>query len=345
MGIGHLMRCLTLADALAARGAACRFLLSPESGARAGLILQRGHSTSILDLSEASQRPADPDDPPMAHWLPWGWRVDAAACAEAGDADWMVVDHYGLDARWHEASRGRGMRILAIDDMADRPLAPDILLDHNASADEALYRPLLKRPARLLLGPSYALIRPEIADLQRSGPAAGPIRRILITFGGAAEPELYRQTVAALKALELRPLDLTVIGVADAGQQARIAALSADGFAVSVHGLVQDLPERTAAADLCIGAAGVSALERCMIGTPSLTYVTADNQRLAIAALAAAGAVVDMGDIRQFAAFALVDTIQRLTYMPGGLARLAENGRKLVPAGGPDRVAEALLNG
>lgn len=347
MGVGHLMRCVALADALRERGDETLFLLSPASAPRAPLAEQRGHPVLILDLTEAPSAPAEPDDPPMAHWLPWGWRRDLAATSSAfGDAvNWLVVDHYGIDARWHrEAKQQRGRyapRILAIDDMADRPLAADVLLDHNASADAALYAPRLAAPARLLLGPRYALIRKEVEAL-RKPLAERPIRRILVTFGGAAAGSIYRAVAEALASLPQRPLTLEIIGVAEPTDRVAIEASSGGGLIIRAFGMVDDLPARMAAADLCIGAAGVSALERALIGAPSLTYVTADNQRLAIAALARAGVTIDMGDIGAFSREALVDRVRALTYMPDAARDMAAKGQELVPGGGPQRVAEAM---
>lgn len=344
MGIGHLMRCLTLADALAARGCACCFLLADDSAAHAGRVEARGHSVKVLGLSNLS-----PDlggsRPQVADRLPWGWRRDAHAALAAVEPDtaWIVVDHYGIDASWHEAFRARGQRLLAIDDMADRPLACDMLLDHNASAAEDLYALRLRKPARMLLGPRYALIRPAVEALRRE-PSDGPISRILVSFGGAAAGSVYRRFAETLASLPLRPLAITLIGVADADDRVAIEALGSGQVAFAAYGIVGDLVERSAAADLCIGAAGVSALERALVGAPTLTYVTADNQRLAIAALGRAGALVDMGDIADFSATALVDTILRLHYMPAARRSLAMNGQNLVPGGGPGRVADAIFS-
>jgi UDP-2,4-diacetamido-2,4,6-trideoxy-beta-L-altropyranose hydrolase len=347
MGIGHLMRCLTLADALRARGATCRLLLGPTSAHRQAMVADRGHDVAILALDGDAAHVPSPADPPMAPWLPWGQAQDGAATVAALEPGtrWIVADHYGIDARWHEAMRAQGLRVMAIDDMADRSLAPDLLLDHNASASAALYAPRLRRPARELFGPGYALIRPEIEALRKSPEAAArTIRRILVTFGGASPPAHYAHTAEALARLDCPDLQITLVGVADATAALAIGELSRDGLDFATLPHAPDLAERTAAADLCIGAAGVSALERALIGTPSLTYVTADNQRLAIAALASAGAIVDMGDIARFDAAALVDTIRRLTYMPADREQMVRKGQTLVPGGGPAKVANIILD-
>ncbi len=347
MGMGHLMRCLTLADELRQRGAEALFIIAPNSVHHRAMIETRGFPSAILDVESQSVPDHRHDDPPMAHWLPWGWKADADATRSIFGGqkwDWIVADHYAIDHRWHESLRASGSRILAIDDTADRDMAADVLLDHNASATAALYRPRLVRPTTLLLGPAYALIRPENAAFRKDPSRQGQLGRIIVTFGGATSPALYRSVAQALATLPIRPLDIELIGIGDPEARAEIVAISDDTLTVSAYGLVNDMPARYASADLCIGAAGVSALERALIGIPSLTYVTAANQRLAIEALVQAGAIVGMGDIRDFSAPALVDRVLGLTYMPGSLAALAENGQRLVPGGGPKRVADIFYS-
>ncbi len=346
MGIGHLMRCLTLADELRRRGARNLFMIGPNSVNHRALIEAQGFESTILDTASKSAAKPQAGDPPMAPWLPWGWKADAEASKGilAGQKwDWIVADHYAIDHRWHEEMRAPGLRILAIDDTADRDMAVDVLLDHNASAEPALYLPRLIKTAHLLLGPAYALMRPEIASFRKIPSSCQLVRRIIVTFGGAASPALYRSVAQALSTLPLRPLEIALIGISDAEIRTEIGSMSDGALAISACGLVNDMPSRYAAADLCIGAAGVSALERAFIGIPSLTYVTAANQQLAIAALARAGAVVDMGDIKNFSRTGLVDRIVGLTYTPNSLANLAENGQRLVPGGGPERVADIFF--
>ena len=104
MGMGHLTRCITLANALSAEGASVSFLMRDHAAAFGRLVESAGHQLCLLP---ATGRGADPSaDPPLAHahWLPISWREDAVQTSEAigrlGAVDWLVVDHYALDARW-----------------------------------------------------------------------------------------------------------------------------------------------------------------------------------------------------------------------------------------------------
>jgi UDP-2,4-diacetamido-2,4,6-trideoxy-beta-L-altropyranose hydrolase len=327
IGFGHLMRCLTLAEAIARHRVSSVFLLSTASAAAARTVADQGHTAVILN---AKARDAAGDAAETLRHV-------------TADTRLIVVDDYHVGARWHEAVRRDGLAILAIDDLADRPMAPDILLDHNASASAARYRDRLERPATLLLGPEYALIRADCEAMRRAPRLSHGVARILVSFGGTAPGVLYRKAIAALASTSIRPLHLTAIGIEQEGDRADIKALARDGVDIDVHGFAPDLARHVAAADLVIGAGGVSALERALIGVPALVYTTAANQSLPAHALAEAGAIMAMGDAQTLDARQLVDTVEGLHYTPGALHAMAAAGQRIVPGGGPARVARAVL--
>src|SRR5690606_27656495 len=79
IGTGHVMRCLTLADALAAQGARCYFLSREHPGHLFEQIHQRGHSLVGLPRCSVDNEPdgADPVDVPAhAEWLGCDWQTD-----------------------------------------------------------------------------------------------------------------------------------------------------------------------------------------------------------------------------------------------------------------------------
>ena len=123
IGTGHVRRCLSLALALQALGAQCLFVLR-DHGLDAAAPL-RAHGLPALLLPPPSPGAPEPQAPAHAAWLGTPQAVDAAdtlaALRSAGwpAADWLVVDHYALDARWHRAVQPvLGARLAAIDDLA-----------------------------------------------------------------------------------------------------------------------------------------------------------------------------------------------------------------------------------
>lgn len=300
IGSGHVMRCLTLADALAANGADCRFICRDHPGNLVSLIRSKGYVVHVLPMLPAMSAP----HAGLAHanWLGGSQQQDADACAAllaAWPADWLVVDHYGLDASWEKALAGFGRRIMVIDDLADRPHCCDVLLDQTLGRAASDYRELVPVACTLLCGSPYALLRPEFAALRYASlqrRETGRLQQILITMGGVDKDNVTCQVLQALSLCDL-PQDcvLTVImgetapWLALVRQQAQHMA-----WPTRVLAGVNNMAQWMADSDLAIGAAGATAWERCCLGLPTLMMVLADNQRLVASRLAQAGAAASV---------------------------------------------------
>lgn len=291
IGTGHVMRCLTLADALRERGAKSTFICRPLTGHLLNLIQERSHIAIALAPADDAFTP--PADPSHAQWLGTDWASDAAQTQHAlGEqvVDWLVVDHYALDRRWEQTMRPHTRRIMVIDDLADRSHDCDLLLDQNLGRQAKDYGGLLSRQTQTLIGPAYALLRPEFAQwrehsLQRR--AQPLLKNLLITMGGVDPANTTGQVLDALTRCEL-PADLhiTVVMGPTAPWLTQVQSLSAAmPCPTQVLAGVSNMAQLMAQSDLCIGAAGGSAWERCALGLPTLLLILAANQHSSAMAL------------------------------------------------------------
>lgn len=329
IGHGHVVRCLALADALAARGADCEFLCRMEGGAAADAIRSAGHVVRLLAPDDATQA-ADAS-------------ATLAALAGWPTPDWLIVDHYRLDAQWASVLRPHVRRVLAIDDLADRPQACDVLLDQNWHAHpEDRYVGLLPPGSVTLFGPEFALLRPAFAQARRSQAGRdGTLRRLLICFGGGDAPDATRQVVGALAPLAGTLVFDVVVG---AGYRplATLRALCDTLPAATVSVDVSDMAQRMLMADLFVGAGGSMTWERASLGLPGITLAIADNQRELSRRLAEAGEGVDLGMLSSDALARLPAAVRILAAAP---ERLREMGRSLArrcDGMGATRVADRL---
>lgn len=344
IGAGHAMRCLTLAEGLRDRGQACVFVSRLHSGNLVHLIRERGYFVHAL------QTPTKPSADPKTgstSWLgvdPLQDARETAGWLAATRPDWLIVDHYALDARWEEAVRERALRLMVIDDLADRPHAADLLVNQNVGRSEADYAGWLPATCRVLAGPRFALLRPRFAELRarslqrRKQPV---LRHLVVSMGGVDAGDA---TSAALKALMhcTLPTDARVTVVL--GQHAPHASNVRTQAAqmprpTEIRVDVDDMAGLLADCDLAIGAAGTTALERCCLGLPSLTAVLADNQQSGAAALEASGAIarIDVSRLHQdipAQLHALAD--------PAAYRRMSAAASELVDGEGTHRVAEAM---
>lgn len=343
MGIGHLMRCLTLADALCREGAHVRFISRHLPQHLHDRLLAHGHES--VHLHSAPAAPGS-DDGPHAHLLGTSAAADADGTRGALQDrfwDWVVVDHYALGAAWETSVRSSARRILAIDDLANRPHTCDVLLDQNHLPDGgARYGGLLPEGCRALIGPTYALLRPEYRGYRpRLRPRPGPARRVLVFFGGTDPQKMTELALRACSLPELRHLALDIVCGNDPERRAWLETQAQARGGVTIHGPRPHLADLMAAADLALGAGGSTTWERMCLGLPSLVITLADNQVAVADWLASEGLIRLVGDAATVTVEAVRDALVEALPRDRHLASI-EKGMALSDGCGVARVVSAL---
>ena len=289
IGSGHVMRCLTLADALMVQGAAaCFFITRPHTGHMDAVITARGYSVVSLDLPDAvTDYGAHPAPPAHAHWLGGDWPGDAAQTARAlhdVDAGWLIMDHYALDATWQDIGVCGQTRLYVLDDLADRPHLADGLMDHVAGRQAADYDPLVSSVCVRHVGLEFALLRPEFAALRSQALArrdTDRVARILVTMGGVDKDNITGAVLDALAQVQdIAGIAVDVVMGVTAPHLACVCAQAAAmPFDVTVHVAIMDMAQKMVEADLAIGAIGATSWERFCLGLPTVSVAIAENQK------------------------------------------------------------------
>lgn len=303
IGTGHVMRCLTLADALRERGFETLFICRELDGFSAKMVTDRGHDLRLLPAPEKTN-PVLPNNPVHAPWLGVPWEQDAEQTSDIlqslGSVDWLVVDHYALDFRWEGRLRSKAQKIMVVDDLADRKHDCDLLVDQTLAASKERYRSLVHEECDLLLGPRYAMLRPEFA-LNRDAALekrkqTTSIRKILVAMGGTDPFNVTERSLQGIELLGNKELEVTVVlGSSAPHLKAITEKAQKSKLRVSVLTDVQNMAEIMVDHDLCIGSGGMTSWERCVLGLPSLTITLADNQEHINCALDSAGASKSLG--------------------------------------------------
>lgn len=343
IGTGHFMRCLTLADALKQRGAQIRFISRHLPMHLRDLLVKKGHA--FVPLS-SNPNELSADKLPHSHWLGTSQQSDAQDTIQAlrdKKWDWLVVDHYALDATWERELRRNGCRILAIDDLADRLHDCDVLLDQNCYADiNSRYVGKVPDRCRKLLGPRYALLREEFGTLRSHiNPRTGRVERILIFFGGV---DSGNYTERAIKVLTDCGVDVcvdVVIGAQHPRRKTIESECAKYGFTCYVQ--TTRMAELMASADLALGAGGASTWERCCLGLPTITWAVAENQRSSTLHLQRIGVCIEAADLVSNFERSCVD-IAALIKDHKRIASCSRLGYELVDAEGTLRVVDGISN-
>jgi UDP-2,4-diacetamido-2,4,6-trideoxy-beta-L-altropyranose hydrolase len=352
IGTGHIMRCLTLADALREQGAECRFLCRAQPGNLIDLLQQHGYRVHTIVGSDANATESA-STAPLQHagWLGGSQQQDAAACATVlaeTPADWLIVDHYALDTSWERALRAHCNKLMVIDDLADRAHRADLLLDQNLGHTTDDYALLVPDACTLLIGPEYSLLRPEFAQLRAYSLARRghpQLHRLLVNLGGIDKDNITVQVLQALEDCKL-PDNATITVVMGSTapwvDQVRQQAARMRWTTEVIVG-TGEMARIMAESDLAIGAAGSTSWERCCLGLPSLVVPVAANQVHSANLLQQAGAVhllaPDTGlatSLRQ-----AMENVDRTDT----LATMSHAAAQLVDGTGASRVAETVTDG
>lgn len=293
-GLGHLRRCLTLAGALMQKG------MTPSFHVSGGEIAE----TLVTDAGFAV--------------VPYGDIGDAREIATLGE-DAILIDSYRATEEVFLACGPKP--VIAIDDVADRRLRVAMIVNSTIEAEELSY----DTGARLLLGPRYALLRPEFRAVPERT-IREEIETVLITLGGGDQSAMAKEVVGWCRDVLPHARVEVVIGP--------FSKAASDLDAV----LLENPPMREVMlrADLAVSAGGQTLFELAATGTPAIVITTAENQVRHARGFANRGSVILADRESGRAAF---DRVREAA----SRAEMSRRGRELVDGRGAERTASAIV--
>lgn len=276
IGMGHARRCMALARALKRLGVKCSFAMRESDIEFDELLAEFAPDRIRLPRGRHA----------LAHeyssWLGDEPAQDIVQFLDgiAGQRyDWIIVDHYAVDSEWHDEVRAQtGSKIVVIDDLANRPLSADLIIDQNWHSDHfAKYAPVNMRKASILGGPTYALLDVAFVNSPKWN-SSSEVKSIGIFMGGVDASNASEKVLDMLAQSGFVGTIALVTGSANPNVTKLKARASSDKN-VQLHVDLPNLAHFFAEHDLQIGAGGSATWERCCIGAPTLALVCADNQR------------------------------------------------------------------
>lgn len=349
IGSGHLMRCLSLADALRRKDFEVRFLCRDLHGNLSDYVRTRGYPVHLLSAPTPGQK----SQGSLAHssWLEVSMEQEIDEVLtylkhEDLFLKCLITDHYALDCEWENALRKKTERILVIDDLADRKHECDALVDQNLFEDYLTrYNGLVPENCKKLLGPAFALLRPEFAELRSNlRTRNGAVRRVLIFLGGSDPANETTKVLNAVEALRRRDLEIDVVLSSIAPHRREVEDKAKSMGNVKVHVNTDRMAALMANADLCIGAGGVTSWERCCLGLPSVVLTVAQNQELTTKTLADRKATYYLGRARDVTAPMITEALSGLLRDSVRLMELERNSREIVDGLGTERVVQEMTD-
>jgi len=329
IGVGHVMRCLALAQAWMARGGVAFFVASARNSAVEARLRADGIEMIVWEMP-----PASPQDLQAT--------LDLAA---ARRVRWVVLDGYRFGPEYQAGLLTGPSATLVLDDFVHQPqYHATALLNQNLHATDAAYEN--RAPgARRLLGSRYVLLRREFWSWRgRIRAHRGTVRRAVVTLGGADADNVTGKVIQGLLPLLDGSIELVVVLGPNNPHTAELANLTRHaGPSLRIERNVPDMTQFLAEADLAVCGGGATCWEMAFFGVPILPIVLAENQVPIAASLDAAGVAVNLGWHDRLQSGAITEAARSLLGSPSRLRQMSERGRSLIDGHGADRVCDALL--
>jgi UDP-2,4-diacetamido-2,4,6-trideoxy-beta-L-altropyranose hydrolase len=278
IGIGHVMRCLTLANEIQIKKNATIFFVSRKAdGNYSEKIKHAGFE--YIELESGSDTSASYLN--HGNWLRASQESDSedfkAALNRNGifNVDLIIVDHYGIDHLWHGLMRSFTKKIFVIDDLGDRRHDCDYLLDQTYSCSFDKYKLLVSKNCKQFLGTNYALLRSEFEGLQEFMPKE---RSVLVMFGGTDPDNLTLQTLKIIEKMLFLD-NVNVVLNKTAKNLSDVKKYCEARVFFHLHISPKNIAQLMSKSLLSIGAAGTTSWERCAAGLPAVVVIQAHNQR------------------------------------------------------------------
>ena len=270
IGLGHLSRCMALADRLGAFGQV-HFLLSASSAEAA---LRLGLSQQLL--------------------VPESFSFDTA-CAlvtQLNPGDWVVIDHYALNQAYLDGLKAADIGTIQINDLPEQALAPYALLNHCPNLTPQDFPSEKTKPKHWLLGLEWLLLRSPYPSLIANPPEKGD--GLFLCFGGTASGGQLQKCLQWLHDSNYSsPVRVICPSPAEAAFVAkRFPMLKISAFSQQASHAMATLMRASAVA---IVPSSTLALEALAAGVPLLTGTTAQNQKFLAQSLKAFLGVIQLG--------------------------------------------------
>lgn len=324
IGMGHLMRCLTVALALKKIGEKITFIISDIKCKE--IIEQSGFETICLE-NDYSKKEEEVST--------------LIKLLVNNDISFILVDSYYVTNNYFSELK-KISKVIYFDDLNTQCWDVNILINYNVYASKLDYSEYRTKDTVLLLGTQYAPLRDEfkknnITKINKD------VKNIFVSAGGA-DPEKITELIISKICSKWDNVQFHFVVGNLNSRIDNLKNMSKEN--VIIHINETNMSKLMCQCDIAISAAGTTLYELCACGIPTITYTLADNQFLAANEFDAKSIMLNVGDCRENKRFALDlnDTIKQLVENTSLRKQMSEKMKKLVNGKGALEIAQNVIN-
>lgn len=327
IGTGHIMRCLSIADAVKKRGGAASFIVADNNMRE--LISKYGYDIICLD----------------SLWNNLDVETDTIhELIKTNSVEKLLIDSYYVTPTYLDEISNL-THVIYIDDLNMFHYTCDMLINYNYYADESDY--LVRYPSsKLLFGCRYAPLREEFQNLTQRV-TEKEVLSVLVTVGGTDIFNIAYKIVKLAKACqEISHLTYHIVAGRFNQHIGALDCLAIDYDGVIIHKDVQSMSRLMLDCDIAVSAGGSTLYELCACGIPSVVFAMADNQLEAIRCFGN-DYMINAGDFRENEEQCLGNAVSGVRHLASGYdlrREMSGKVQKLVDGSGAMRIAESIIS-
>lgn len=289
IGMGHIMRCLTIAEALRDKGEEVCFLTADEEPVQ--LIEDRGFPARILFTYYDEM---DVELPQLMSIL-MGSQGEASGRNGGENQQRILVDSYYV-TDFYLYNLRLSAKVILMDDRKTAVYPCDILVNYNIYGKTLGYEKDYPG-TKLLLGCDYMPLRKEFQNADYE--VRGQVSHILLTTGGGdgchMALAMAKRILSSRGSSDAAPVWHIICGPYSADGEA-LEEMTKEVPSIQIHKNVTNMSEIMKRCDVAVSAAGSTIYELCSVGVPTIGFFFAENQRLNMEAFGSSTPICNAGD-------------------------------------------------
>jgi UDP-2,4-diacetamido-2,4,6-trideoxy-beta-L-altropyranose hydrolase len=318
VGIGHIMRCVALAEMLRDEFEITFVMFMPDEEVKK---IVKAYNLPLIILTEQKDT------------------------SYIDDSDIIVLDGYWFDNNYVRLIKNKNKKVIQIDDLVGSEFFADIVINHAIGVDYS--KSVLQGTKKILVGNDYALLRKEFLAFDSKKKESIGFNNITINMGGA-DPQNY--TLKLLKALKDTPSEIinvhVLIGNAYSFKDQLKTWIAQNGhfnIALRENLNAAEIILLFKSSSLFICPASTVVYEAAATGVPIGCFLTADNQKNIYDGLVKTRSVFPLGDLQNLSDVGLVNTLKNLFKEYRADKKRTDHTRTLIDGLSGKRIKEEIL--
>lgn len=329
---GHVMRCLTIAQALRDIGEESTFLLADKRSK--DLIEARGFAVLVLDSA----------------WNALEQELDKLAeTIRTLKIEKLFIDSYYVTKHYlrtlHEQTR-----VVYLDDLMAFPYPVSMVINYGIICHKYMYESMYQKAGmncvKCLVGKEYVPLRREFQNCHYE--VKRKVKDILITTGGTDPFHIaYRLLERFFSEAGFQDLNFYVVIGCFHQNRKQLYQMQTEHENVTIYENITNMAQLMQRCDVAVTAGGSTTCELCAVGVPSVCLSIAQNQQEGAKIWEREGLMLYAGDMQQDETGCIQGVFDKLqVYLEDyGLRKsISEKMRKAIDGLGAERIARELFN-